>query len=54
VHYNIAPGAKKYFYFYSKKIIHCGDGDVAGITEPVRDRDEIRNLISARYGQGNR
>ena len=40
MHYNICLGvAKKKLLFFIKKIIQCGDGDVAGIPEPVGDGD---------------
>jgi len=50
MHYTIAHMTEKYFdFYYKKKIIHCGDGDEAGISEPVGDEDEIRFLIPFRY-----
>jgi len=37
--------------FLLKKFIQCGDGDGAGIPEPVGDEDEIQFLISVGYGR---
>ena len=50
MYYNVAFGDEKNFYFLLKKIIQCGDGDGAGIPEPVGDGDEIQFLIPVGYG----
>lgn len=41
---------KKILIFFIKKNINFGDGDGAGIPEPVRDEDEIQSLIPVGYG----
>jgi len=33
----------------SEKLIHCGEGDEAGIPELIGDEDEIQFLISVGY-----
>ena len=43
-------GMKNAFIFIKKKFIHCGDGDGAGIPEPVGDIVEIRFLFPDGYG----
>jgi len=50
MYYNVALGDAKIFNFLFKKIIQCGDGDGAGITEPVGDGDGIQFLIPVGYG----
>jgi len=42
-------GCKK-TYIFIKQIIQCGDGDGAGIPEPVGDGNEIQFLIPVGYG----
>jgi len=37
MYYKVAVGDAKNFYLLLKKIIQCGDGDGAGIPEPVGD-----------------
>jgi hypothetical protein len=37
-------------FIFIKKVIHYGDGDEAGIPEPVGDGDEIRFFIPTGYG----
>jgi hypothetical protein len=41
MYYNVALRDAKKLLFFIKKIIHCRDGDGAGILEPVGDGDEI-------------
>jgi len=36
---------QKKFLFFIKKSIQCGDGDGAGIPEPVGDGDEVQFII---------
>jgi len=48
--YNVVLGDAKKLIFFNKKIIQCGDGDEAGIPEPVGDGDEIQFLIPVGYG----
>jgi len=52
MYYNITPETEKYFFFLLKTIMQCedGDGDEAGIPEPVENGDEIRFLNPVRYG----
>lgn len=50
MHYNISLEVAKNFYFLLKKIIQCGDGDGAGIPEPVGDEDEVQFIIPVEYG----
>jgi len=50
MYYNIDFEDAKKFLFFIKKNIQCGDGDGAGIPEPVRDGDDIQFLIPVRYG----
>jgi len=47
MHYNIALGAEKYFFFLLIFFIYCKDGDGVGVLEPIRDMEEIRFIISA-------
>jgi len=47
---NISIGVAKKLLFFIKKIIQCGNGDEAGVPEPVGDRDEVQFLIPVRYG----
>jgi len=50
MYYNISLGVAKKLIFFIKKNIQCGDGDGAGIPEPVGDGDEVQFLISVGYG----
>ena len=50
MYYNISLGVAKKLQFFIKKIIQCGDGDGAGIPEPVEDGDGIQFLIPVGYG----
>ena len=50
MYYNVAIGDAKKLLFLIKKIIQCGDGDGAGIPEPVGDGDGIQFLIPVGYG----
>jgi len=50
MYYNVGLGDAKKLLFFIKKIIQLGDGDEAGIPEPVGDGDEIQFLISVGYG----
>jgi len=51
MHYNIyLRVAKKKLLFLLKNYIECGDGDGAGIPEPVGDGDGVYFLIPVRYG----
>ncbi|RHN46566.1 hypothetical protein MtrunA17_Chr7g0243591 [Medicago truncatula] len=36
-------------YSIKKKLIHCGEGDEAGLPEPIGDGDEIQFLIPIGY-----
>jgi len=48
---NVALGdAKKLLFFIKKNYSICGDGDVAGIPEPVGDGNVIQFLIPVGYG----
>jgi len=49
MHYNISLGIAKKHLFFIKKIIQCGDGDVARIPEPVENRD-VRFNFSTTLG----
>ena len=51
MHYKISLGvSKKIQFFIKKKFIQCGDGDWAGIPEPVGYGDEVQFLIPIEYG----
>ena len=51
MHYNIYLGvAKKTYIFIKKNYIECGDGDRAGIPEPVEDGDGVYFFIPVGYG----
>jgi len=44
------PLRLKKLLFFIEKIIHCGDGDEAGIPKPDGDGDEIQFFIPVGYG----
>jgi len=48
--HSILPLKLKKTFFLLKNLIHCGDGDEAGIPGAIRDGDEIQFLISVGYG----
>jgi len=50
MYYNVALGDAQKLLFFIKKFIQCGDGDGAGIPEPVGDGNEIQFLILGGYG----